>query len=1363
MRSRRSSFSSNPLFNLRQLFARGWRRRVLCLVLIFGLLIIPDAGYAVRAATGVAVKAVKNSVEPIPVAVHYFKRLFRRAARPRPQETTVDRSARVASIQITPAKIVGYQNQQLPFTAIGRDANGDIAQGARFAWSSSDTDKLQIDNAGMATLLNPGLVWVTAATANASARVPVLIRAGNRPQQSDSEFQNDQDQLHPDGTTATSGVGRLLDSLSESLLPTAHAQTNGGDSGDFGYDELWNDPRNLAGMPRNRVMSSTAIGAVLPEGSDFEFSVPIWGLPGRGLPLGVAMNYNSRIWSRHGSAVTFNAINSWPFLGFTLGFGRIVTYASGSNTKFVLIDSDGTRHYLGSGPAGTTQTYQTNDGSHITYVGNATTGGTLYYNSGLQKTVALGNNRLLVTGIADTNGNYLSIAYAWQSAPCQDNSGKVGYVWTQALSSMTDTLGRVISFNYDCFNYLTSITAPGQNGSSTTIAQFDYALTYPSTSFSGLTVENVPSGKPVPTLSHVYNPTTQTGYKLTYSAYGMISKVSLRKQMSYDSNTGVISDGTEKAYVSFNYPASASSLTDAPSFSQWTQSPAATTGGTATWSFTSSSGSGTKAFTLTNPDSSTLTLTRSDNTSAADYGLLTQSEVKTSGGTSMAKAVISYANDSGGQPQVANVVSYDELSQPTNETKVDFDYDSYGNVTNLRDYGHQQSGSWVVRRRTHNVYKTDTSYVNAYLRSLVIESDTYDAQLDTNDANDVLVAKSTFTFDDYSALGGMENYGGNYSGGSAPPGYNTAYNDTTKTVRGNLTGRTAYYDITGNLSYTWLRKVDIFGNVTKEELSCCNIQTITYSGGNDFALAEQVTKGPSGGPQVTMSTSYTFNTSATSTTTDPNSQTTTVTSRDDLLRPTLVTYPTSATMSKSYNDNTPSVTQTVSYSEGQTQQSLSATTTYDDWGRVIQQTNGQGGQVNTEYDQMGRVARVSNPFSVGGSPSYWTSYSYDALGRTTTVTLPDNQTVVSSYSGDTVTVTDQVGRQMQRVSDGLGRLVTVNEQDSSGNLSQATNYTYDVLNNLTQVNQGGQLRSYKYDALSRLLYENIPEQSATINDGSGTYWTSKYTYTSFNAVATKQDARGVVTSYSYDSLNRVSQVSYNTVSGVTSAPTVSYTYDSDSTYNTTASGKLLRVNVGSDYQERYTFDSAYRIASMIRTIGSRSYTSSYGYNQASQLTQLTYPSSRAINVTHDSSGRLSGLNEGGNGPTWLSSVSYDIAGQVTGDTLGNGITEQFGYDAARMQMTSQKAGTASPYTNRMDLTYSYNATSSGQFGAGTTSGNPGQLLSLSGALNQTTESASYTYDNVGRLVTSSQTSNSTSAQRRFDYDRFGNRTNVWDA
>jgi YD repeat-containing protein len=93
------------------------------------------------------------------------------------------------------------------------------------------------------------------------------------------------------------------------------------------------------------------------------------------------------------------------------------------------------------------------------------------------------------------------------------------------------------------------------------------------------------------------------------------------------------------------------------------------------------------------------------------------------------------------------------------------------------------------------------------------------------------------------------------------------------------------------------------------------------------------------------------------------------------------------------------------------------------------------------------------------------------------------------------------------------------------------------------------------------LIHNSPERPATINDGTGTYWTSKNTYTTFDALSTKTDARGVVATYSYDSLHRVTQVSYNTVSGITTAPTVTYTYDTDSTYNESGDGVTRQIKL----------------------------------------------------------------------------------------------------------------------------------------------------------------------------------------------------------
>jgi YD repeat-containing protein len=129
----------------------------------------------------------------------------------------------------------------------------------------------------------------------------------------------------------------------------------------------------------------------------------------------------------------------------------------------------------------------------------------------------------------------------------------------------------------------------------------------------------------------------------------------------------------------------------------------------------------------------------------------------------------------------------------------------------------------------------------------------------------------------------------------------------------------------------------------------------------------------------------------------------------------------------------------------------------------------------------------------------------------------------------------------------------------------------------------------------------------------------------------------------------------------------------------------------------------------------------------------------------------------------MSGIGYSAAGQVIALTLGNGVIETYGYDANRLQLTSQTATkNGGPQNGLMNLTYGYQA-SAGQMGAATTSGNAGQLMSISGSINGTTESAAYTYDNLGRLVTSNQSANGSSAQRRFAFDRWGNRTGVWDA
>ncbi len=319
----------------RTLFRRGVRRKLVCLALMLNLLIWPGADFALRQLPSIAMAAINLASSPLRYGSFAIGSLFRSLAATSQQETPEQRLARLAVIGLSPIKYVGYQQQKVSFSALGLDLSGKAVNGIKFTFGSSDPSKLEVDEAGLATFLQPGLAWITCQAGNIQARAPVFVKAGPHPRQTDVQWLADQNTLAVDGTITIGSNGSdsstgSVATLFEKLAPAAYAQScgSGGDGGDFAYDEIWSEPRNLLGSPRNRAAEPTRMGLVLPEGSNFNFGVPIINLGGRGIGASLTLYYNSRLWSRHGNAVTFNAVNGWPYAGFSLGFGRVVTYGS---------------------------------------------------------------------------------------------------------------------------------------------------------------------------------------------------------------------------------------------------------------------------------------------------------------------------------------------------------------------------------------------------------------------------------------------------------------------------------------------------------------------------------------------------------------------------------------------------------------------------------------------------------------------------------------------------------------------------------------------------------------------------------------------------------------------------------------------------------------------------------------------------------------------------------------------------------------------------------------------------------------------------------------------------------------------------
>src|ERR1700675_1240014 len=151
---------------------------------------------------------------------------------------------------------------------------------------------------------------------------------------------------------------------------------------------------------------------------------------------------------------------------------------------------------------------------------------------------------------------------------------------------------------------------------------------------------------------------------------------------------------------------------------------------------------------------------------------------------------------------------------------------------------------------------------------------------------------------------------------------------------------------------------------------------------------------------------------------------------------------------------------------------------------------------------------------------YWTTYNYDGLGRTTYIELPDGSITHYSYAGNTVTVNDPAGITKTFTIDALGNLVQVQEPDPVlGTVS--TNYTYDMLNHLTQVSmpRGSNTQTRTFNYLTGTTV-GIDLLSAT-NPENGTV---TYTYNSDHSLHTKTDAKSQVFTYSYDSYKRLTQI-----------------------------------------------------------------------------------------------------------------------------------------------------------------------------------------------------------------------------------------------
>jgi RHS repeat-associated protein len=258
-----------------------------------------------------------------------------------------------------------------------------------------------------------------------------------------------------------------------------------------------------------------------------------------------------------------------------------------------------------------------------------------------------------------------------------------------------------------------------------------------------------------------------------------------------------------------------------------------------------------------------------------------------------------------------------------------------------------------------------------------------------------------------------------------------------------------------------------------------------------------------------------------------------------------------------------------------------------------------------------------------------------------------------------------------------------------------------------------------------------------------------YTYDANGNLATRTDARGVVTTYTYNELDQITSKTYNdgspTVTCNSQAVSVCYTYNK---------GWLTRVNSSASTYDYTSFDDQGRVTAGTQTTGS-SYPFTLDYYPFMGVKDITYPNTnRVITTGYDTAGRPATLSGqiGANTPTnYVTSIGYATHGEISSLALGNTLTEMRQYNS-RLQTTQIQLGSLFTLVNRYDPSLGNDLDCNGN-----AIPSPGIVGNNGNVLAQTVNTTGrlYSYDGVNRLCHAVQGSTWTQS---YGYDQRGNLT-----
>ncbi len=1005
------------------------------------------------------------------------------------------------------------------------------------------------------------------------------------------------------------------------------------------------DPRN---QPGNGMLTR-----------DAAWSVSLLSLPGRnGLDLGLSLSYSSMVWTRSGPYIYFDEDNGFPSPGFRLGFPTVqrkVFDVQTSRKSYLLITGGGQRVELRQ--VGTSSIYEAGDSSYLQITDNGSSL-LLRDTSGTQMALSDSNGEYRCTSIKDRNGNYLTINY-----------NPLGHI-----TNVIDTLGRVINFNYDTNANLISITQAWNGQPAHQWVSFGWGTRTMQSSFSGAAVVGTANGTVLPVITQVaLNDTSYFTFDYTNSMQVLLVKKYF--------------GAVERNATNFTYETPGSDvprlLSTSVSAQNWTGINGVPSQVTTQYSVGSDG-----ACVVTAPDG---TIYKEYYGTGWQRGLATLSEIW-SGGVRQKWTTTAWTQDNTSvgyemNPRVNETNIYD-VSGNRRRTVIDYGpYAAYGLTYGVHEYA--ADGVSVIRE-TFTDYNLSQAYIDRRIIGLVaFVHMTNGPQYQT---------KISYEYDDPARLHGVP---------AAATQHDVNYN-LSFTARGNVTA-VSRWDVNdiNNAAKKLTSYTDYYNTGTPISTTdpSGHQNNITYADSfsdsvmrNTFAYPTTLTDADN----FSSFMQYNFDFGATTRTQSPTPagqsqgaiQTMTYNNLGQLERIT-------TTNNGAYKRFWYGADYTASYATvNNVTDEAYAAQIVDGLGRVIVSMGNHPGSyggytfVNTIYNQMGRVSKVSNPTEVNSSwaPSgddtagiYYTQQTYDWKGRPLITTNPDGTTREASYAGcgcaggEVTTFTDEgtlinvaKKRQQKVYADVFGRTVKTEVLNWDGNGPNGTGgtvytttvRTYNARDQITAIKQyaGTEASSsfqesiLNYDGYGRLSTRHVPEQDA----GKFTTWT----YNADDTVQTITDARGATATHGYNNRHLLTGITYSAPVGITATAAATFGYD--------AAGNKTSMTDGLG-SKTYGYDQLSQLRSETRVLtGVGSFTLSYDYNLQSQLKKITDASNTTINYSYNVAGQLNGVTGSdtlvGNVSTYASGLQYRAFGGLKQLSVGN-LSTSFGYNA-RTEVTN---------------------------------------------------------------------------------------------